>query len=164
MKKRFLSLALMLVFGISMGLISKYLDYNTQILGNMFSETGIWVLICVIISVNSRDGLSAAANILPFCLGMLISYYIATIWTGGLYLKSIAFGWTVAAFLAAPASYIVRVSKSGEGFGATVSTLVLLGNICLHILLFQRFHIYDIFINAALIYFLFIYKKAYTKE
>lgn len=159
-----MSLALMLIFGIFMGLISKYLDYNTQILGNMFSETGIWVLICVIISVNSRDGLSAAMNILPFCFGMLVSYYIATIRTGGVYLKSIAFLWTVAAFLAAPASYIVRVSKSDGGFGAAVATLVLLGNICLHALLFQKFHIYDIFINAALIYFLFIYKKDYTKE
>ena len=91
--KKVINTFIVLVFGIVLGIFSKWLD-NTPLndsimwkrfllgyldLGNVFSMIGIWLLIALCISIYSATPLRASINGFIFFLGMNISYHIYTI-------------------------------------------------------------------------------------
>lgn len=91
--KKVINTFIVLVFGIVLGIFSKWLD-NTPLndsimwkrfllgyldLGNVFSMIGIWLLIALCISIYSATPLRASINVFIFFLGMNISYHIYTI-------------------------------------------------------------------------------------
>ena len=91
--KKVINTFIVLVFGIELGIFSKWLD-NTPLndsimwkrfllgyldLGNVFSMIGIWLLIALCISIYSATPLRASINVFIFFLGMNISYHIYTI-------------------------------------------------------------------------------------
>ena len=91
--KKVINTFIVLVFGIVLGIFSKWLD-NTPLndsimwkrfllgyldLGNVFSMIGIWLLIALCISIYSATPLRASINVFIFFLGMYISYHIYTI-------------------------------------------------------------------------------------
>lgn len=91
--KKVINTFIVLVFGIVLGIFSKWL-YNTPLndsimwkkfllgyldLGNVFSMIGIWLLIALCISIYSATPLRASINVFIFFLGMNISYHIYTI-------------------------------------------------------------------------------------
>lgn len=91
--KKVINTFIVLVFGIVLGIFSKWLD-NTALndsimwkrfllgyldLGNVFSMIGIWLLIALCISIYSATPLRASINVFIFFLGMNISYHIYTI-------------------------------------------------------------------------------------
>lgn len=76
-----------LVFGITLGTISKYLDTISFVDGNrwmiilnyfgdLFTRIGIWILIATLIAIYSKTKISSASNTFIFFIGMLISYYL----------------------------------------------------------------------------------------
>lgn len=91
--KKVINTFIVLVFGIVLGIFSKWLDItplNDSImwkrfllgyldLGNVFSMIGIWLLIALCISIYSATPLRASINVFIFFLGMNISYHIYTI-------------------------------------------------------------------------------------
>ena len=89
--KKVINTFIVLVFGIVLGIFSKWLDNtNDSImwkrfllgyldLGNVFSMIGIWLLIALCISIYSATPLRASINVFIFFLGMNISYHIYTI-------------------------------------------------------------------------------------
>ena len=85
MKKTILHPVGMLVCGFTLGVLSRILDLYTENWGNVFSQLAIWILLGVLISIYSPSKGAAMANILPFCLGMLLTYYGAAILTDGIY-------------------------------------------------------------------------------
>ena len=94
MKKKLLNPISLFVVGLLLGTFSRLLDIYTQNLGNLFSQMAIWILFGVIISIYSPTKKQAMMNILPFCIGMLITYYAVVILTKGVYNKDFIIGWT----------------------------------------------------------------------
>lgn len=59
--------------GLILGIVSRLLDIYTENLGNIFSQMAIWILFGVLISIYSSSKKRAMLNILPFCVGMLMT-------------------------------------------------------------------------------------------
>lgn len=85
----------MLVCGLLLGIVARLLDIHAPLLGEVFSRMPVWILLGVLIATASPTPRRAAANILPFCLGMLLTYYAVAIITHGVYGRSFIIGWTV---------------------------------------------------------------------
>lgn len=82
----------MLAIGLVLGTAARLFDIYFQNLGNIFSQIAIWILIGTLISVYSPTKKRAAMNVLPFCLGMLLTYYATAMLTRGVYSWSFILG------------------------------------------------------------------------
>ena len=148
----------MFVIGLLLGIISRLFDIYFQNLGNMFSQMSIWILLGVIISIYSSSKKQAMLNILPFCLGMLITYYFVAFITKGVYSTSYIVGWTIFALLSPIFAYFTWLSKEKGIFPKIISVGIVMVSILSSIILFDRLRIYDFIIDGIMIYLLFIKK------
>lgn len=163
MKKRILNPISLFLIGLLLGVISRLLDIYTQNLGNIFSQMAIWILFGVLISIYSSSPKKAMINILPFCIGMLITYYIVAVITKGVYSEVMIAGWTVFALLSPVLAFFTWKTKEKGIFPKIISTGIVLVSFLSSVVLFDRIRIYDILINGVMIYFLFV-KKIDRKE
>ena len=96
LKNQIINTFFIFLFGIALGIISKWLDNLAiddtvgwqHILGildlrNVFSSMEIWVFLGIIISIFSRTPLRASVNVLLFFVGMTVSYHLYTIFYCG---------------------------------------------------------------------------------
>ena len=97
-------------------------------------------------------------NILPFCIGMLISYYTIAVITHGVYNTSSIIGWTIFALFSPLFAYLTYMTKENNKFSKIISILIVLFSILSSIILFDKLRFYDYIIDFILIYFLFIKK------
>ena len=104
LKKMILNPISMFFIGLLLGIGSRLLDIYTENFGNIFSQMAIWILFGVLISIYSSSKTKAMLNILPFCIGMLITYYFVAFISKGVYSTVFIMGWTVFAFLSQIAS------------------------------------------------------------
>lgn len=148
----------MFVIGLLLGIISRLFDIYFQNLGNMFSQMSIWILLGFIISIYSSSKKQAMLNILPFCLGMLITYYFVAFITKGVYSTSYIVGWTIFALLSPIFAYFTWLSKEKGIFPKIISVGIVMVSILSSIILFDRLRIYDFIIDGIMIYLLFIKK------
>lgn len=148
----------MFVIGLLLGIISRLFDIYFQNLGNIFSQRSIWILLGVILSIYSSSKKQAMLNILPFCLGMLITYYFVAFITKGVYSTSYIIGWTVFALLSPIFAYFTWLSKEKGIFPKIISVGIVMVSILSSIILFDRLRIYDFIIDGIMIYLLFIKK------
>ena len=92
MQNKIINTFLIFLFGMILGIFSKWLDnlsiddsvWCQHILGmlelrNVFSLFGIWLFIALTISVFSKTPKRASINVLCFFLGMTVSYHLYTI-------------------------------------------------------------------------------------
>ncbi len=157
-KKAILNPISMFVVGLCLGIISRLLDIYTQNFGNIFSEMAIWILFGTIISIYSRTKKKAMLNILPFCIGMLITYYFVAIVTNGVYSETCIIGWTIFAFICPILAYFTWMTKEKGVFPKVIAIGVVLFSIAVTVALFDKLRIYDLVINLLLVYFLFFKK------
>ncbi len=148
----------MFVIGLLLGIISRLFDIYFQNLGNIFSQMSVWILFGVVISIYSSSKKQAMLNILPFCIGMLITYYFVAFITKGIYSTSYIIGWTVFALLSPIFAYFTWISKEDGIFSKIISVGIVMVSILSSIILFDRLRIYDFIIDGIMIYFLFIKK------
>ena len=148
----------MFISGLLLGTLARLLDIYTQNLGNVFSQMAIWILFGVLISIYSSSKKKAMLNILPFCIGMLMTYYFAAFVTKGVYSVAFIAAWTVFALLSPIMAYFTWMTKEKGVFPKIISTGVVLVSFLSSVLLFDRIRIYDIIINGVMIYFLFVKK------
>lgn len=158
MKKLLLNPFGMLIAGLILGVISRFLDIYTQNLGNIFSQMAIWILFGVLISIYSSSKKKAMLNILPFCMGMLITYYFVALITDGVYSHIIILGWTIFALCSPLLAYFTWITKEKGVLPKIISTGIILVSLLTSIVFFDRLRIYDLIINAVLCYFLFFKK------
>lgn len=135
----------MLVCGLALGVITRLLDIYTNLPGEIFSRMPVWILLGVLIATASPTPRRAAANMLPFCLGMLLTYYAVAIITHGVYGRVFILGWTAFALLSplfAAAAWYCRCSgvvpvllRLGITACALLSSVLLLGDLRTHDLL-----------------------------
>lgn len=105
MRKKILNPITMLCFGLFIGVVSRLLDIYTTNLGEIFSQMAIWILMGTLISIYSETAKKAMLNVLPFCLGMLVTYYAVAALSHGVYSNVFIIGWTV--FALCPRSWLI---------------------------------------------------------
>lgn len=158
MNKMILNPISMFFTGLILGIVSRLLDIYTQNLGNIFSQMAIWILFGVLISIYSKTKKKAMINILPFCIGMLITYYFVAFITKGVYSNIIIIGWTIFALCSPIFAYFTWMTKEKGIFPKIISICIVLVSLLSSIILFDRLRIYDFIINGIIIYYLFIKK------
>lgn len=158
MKKKILNPLTMLLFGLILGLASRFFDVYFEILGNIFSQMAIWILLGTIISIYSKTKKKAMLNVLLFCLGMLATYYAAAIITQGVYSKIFIVGWTIFALCSPIMAFFAWMTKNRGIFPKLISVGIVAVSVLSSVTLFDRLRIYDIVIDGILIYFLFFAK------
>ncbi len=158
MRNKLLNPISMFVIGLFLGIISRLLDIYTQNLGNIFSQMAIWILMGTLISIHSKTKKQAIINIFPFCIGMLITYYFVAFITKGVYSNIFIIGWTIFALCTPIFAYFAWMTKEKGVFPKIISIGIILVSILSSIILFDRLRVYDIVIDALLVYFLFFKK------
>lgn len=158
MRNKLLNPISMFVIGLFLGIISRLLDIYTQNLGNIFSQMAIWILMGTLISIHSKTKKQAIINIFPFCIGMLITYYFVAFITKGVYSNIFIIGWTIFALCTPIFAYFAWMTKEKGLFPKIISIGIILVSILSSIVLFDRLRVYDIIIDALLVYFLFFKK------
>lgn len=158
MKYKILNPLSMFIIGLLLGIVSRLLDIYTQNFGNIFSQMAIWILMGTLISIYSSTKKKAMLNILPFCLGMLITYYFVAIITKGVYSNIYIMGWSLFAICSPILAYFTWMTKEKGVFPKIISIGIVLTSVLSSLILFERLRVYDFIIDVALIYFLFFKK------
>lgn len=154
----------MFIVGLCLGIISRLLDIYTSNLGNIFSQMSIWILLGTLISIYSNNKKQAMLNIFPFCIGMLITYYLVAEFTNGVYSRTFIMGWTLFTLCSPIMAFFAWMSKEKGLFPKIISLGIIIVSILSSIILFDRLRFYDFIINVILIYFLYFKKIERTKE
>ena len=140
--KKLLNTILIFILGVSLGILSKWLDslslydsipfhrfIETIDLGNILSELPIWILIGTAISVFSKSPKRASLNVFLFFLGMNISYHMYTVYILGFNPQSymmIWYGITLISPLMAPLCwYAKKNSKFSSIFRIIIFTTMM---------------------------------------
>lgn len=158
MKNKILNPISMFFIGLLLGIFSRLLDIYTQNLGNIFSQMAIWILFGVLISIYSSSKKRAMLNILPFCIGMLITYYFVAFVTKGVYSTVFMIGWTAFALLSPIMAYFTWITKEKGIFPKIISIGIIAVSLLSSVIIFDRIRFYDIIINGIMAYFLFVKK------
>ena len=148
----------MFCIGLILGIISRLLDIYTQNLGEIFSQMAIWILLGTLISIYSKTKKMAMMNIFPFCIGMLITYYIVAIITHGVYSRSFIIGWTIFALCSPIFAFFTWMAKEKGIIPKIISIGIIIVCVLSSIIRFDKLRIYDFLIDGLLIYYLFIKK------
>ena len=156
--KKILKTHWMFCIGLILGIISRLLDIYTQNLGKIFSQMAIWILLGTLISIYSKTKKMAMMNIFPFCIGMLITYYIVAIITHGVYSRSFIIGWTIFALCSPIFAFFTWMAKEKGIIPKIISIGIIIVCVLSSIILFDKLRIYDFLIDGLLIYYLFIKK------
>lgn len=158
MRNKILNPIGMFIIGLASGALSRVLDIFTQNLGNIFSQMAVWILFGTLIAIYSESKKKAMMNILPFCIGMLITYYAAAIISRGVYSGSFIIGWTVFALASPVMAYFAWMAKEKGILPKVIGAGIVAVSVLSSVILFDRLRIYDLIIDSLLIYFLFFKK------
>ena len=132
-------------------------DIYTEILGNIFSEFAVWILLGTLISIFSDSKKKAMINIFPFCIGMLITYYLTAHITHSVYGWTFIKGWTIFACASPVLAYFTWMTKEKGIVPVIIRSGIIIVSVFCSLFLFT-FDIFDIIINLTLAYFLFFKK------
>ena len=157
MKNKIFNPIFMFVIGATLGVASKLFDIHTKILGNIFSEFAIWILLGTIISIYSEDKKKAMINVFLFSIGMLITYYLTAHITHSVYGWTFIKGWTIFACISPIFAYFTWMTKE-KGILPIIIRIGITGVSIFCSLFLFTVNIFDLIINLVLIYFLFLKK------
>ena len=113
----------------------------------------VWILLGTLIAIYSPTKKAAMQNILPFCIGMLLTYYATAMRTQGVYNWTFIIGWTIFAFLSPVMAYFAWMAKQHGPFSKIIGAGIVLVSILSSVFLFDRLRLYDLVIDGMLIYF-----------
>ena len=145
----------MLIAGLFLGVVTRLFDIYFQNLGEIFSQMAVWILLGTWIAIYSPTKKAAMGNIFPFCMGMLITYYVTAALTHGVYSRSFIIGWAVFSLVSPAMAYFAWMTKEQGVFPKIIAAGIVAVSVMSSILLFDHLRFYDFFIDGVLIYFLF---------
>ncbi len=149
--------------GAILGIISKLFDIHTEILGNIFSEFAIWILLGTLISIYSENKKKAMINVFLFSIGMLITYYLMAHMTNSVYSWKFIKGWTIFACVSPIFAYFTWMTKEKGVLPIIIRLVITVVSIFCSLFLFTV-DIFDLTINLILIYFLFFKRIKRTSK
>ena len=154
----------MLLSGLLLGIITRLFDNYCPLLGEIFSQMAVWILLGTLISIYSPSKKAAMLNIFPFCMGMLVTYYVTAELTHGVYGWSYIIGWTVFALFSPVMAYFAWMAKGRGVFPRIIAVGIVAVSVLSSIILFDRLRFYDFIIDGVLIYLLFFKKISKKAE
>lgn len=149
----------MTVAGLLIGTIARLTDIYASNIGDIFSQMSIWILFGTCITLYSKTRKGAMINVLLFCLGMLITYYVTAALTDGIYGWPFIIGWTIFALISPFLSYAVWTCKDKTLFSKIISIGIIGVSFLSTMILFDHLRIHNFVINGILFYILFVQKK-----
>ncbi len=164
MMKKLLTIPKMIILGIIIGILSKTFDLYTQNLGNIFSELSIFILLGLLISLESETNMKAMLNLLAFCVSMVMTYYLTAIITHSIYNYNFIMGWLVIAIISPLFAYITRLTLRRGLISIVIKFLILITTLSISIIVFKGPRIYDIVIIGLIGYLLFKERKNYENK
>ena len=127
LKKQIIHTLLLLLFGVLMGVLSKFLDETPSNLlpsflqaldlRNFFSRFAIWIFIGVWITVSASSAKWVALNVFVFFLGFVSSYYLYSTFIAGFFPQKYARIWFGLAIVSPLLGFICWFTK-GDGLQA----------------------------------------------
>lgn len=123
-----------LLLGITLGFISKWLDsrtFNNTILnyldlGNFLSNMAIWLFMALVISIYSKSPKRASINAFFFFLGMTSIYHLYTILLNGFNPKNYMMIWYGFTLISPILAYISWYTKSNSKYSIIINSIVIL--------------------------------------
>ncbi|HIT02139.1 MAG TPA: hypothetical protein IAC21_04870 [Candidatus Enterenecus merdae] len=143
--RRFGCLLGMLLAGAAVGVLAKWADFSDlQLLGDMFSELPVWILLGLLIARFSGSPGRAAAYAFAFFVAMIPAYYLAAEWMGGVWGMAFVCGWTAVACLSPLAAYTVWYAFGRGWLPNLMSTLAVAAALLSDVAVFRSFNFRDI--------------------
>lgn len=138
MKNKILNTFLIFLFGVILGIFSKWLDnlsiddsvWWQHILGildlrNVFSLFEIWLFFAITISIFSKTPRRASINVLLFFLGMTVSYHLYTIRFCGFNPMKYMMMWYGFTLISPLLAYVCWYAKDKNKVSMIISSLIL---------------------------------------
>lgn len=137
-KKQLIVTIGILLFGICLGVFSKFLDYRQaelpvlwQVIDgaldfhNFLGGFAPWIVIAVCISVYSNTPLRAAINVFSFFTGFVAGYYLYCDFVAGFFPRSYALIWIIFTIISPFLAFICWYAKGGGRISLILSSGVL---------------------------------------
>lgn len=131
-QQKTLQLLSLFALGMLLGFIAKYSDTipSNGIIGNVWcvisdiiTRLGIWILLATIIAVWSRNPRIGALKVFVFFVGMLLIYYIFSMWLFGFFPTYYFIRWGLIALASPIGAYIVWFSRGNGWIAALCAAL-----------------------------------------
>lgn len=158
-KRSLLYAVCFLVAGLAIGVASKWLDVNTQNLGNLFSQLSVWILLGTVIAVFSSTPWRAAIYEFLFSAGMLAAYYTAAALWQLDYSPAFIFGWSVFCLFSPVFAWLAWYAGGRGIFAKIIGVGILLVMLLGTVVLFDKVRISDFILIAATAVVLFVRAK-----
>lgn len=147
--RRLAGLLAMVLLGAAAGVVAKWADFSSQLLGNIFSELPIWIVFGLLIARFSGSPGRAAAHAFAFFLAMIPAYYLAAEWMEGVYGMAFVYGWTVVACLSPFAAWAAWYAFGRGWLPTLLSVAVVAAAVLSDVVLLRRLNIRDLALAAV---------------
>ncbi len=148
MKNKILNPFIIFIIGAILGILSKLFDIYMVVIGDIFSEYSIWILLGTLISIYSDTKRKAMINVFLFCIGMIITYYLTAHLTHAVYGWAFIKGWTIFAFLSPIFAYFTWMSKENTKFSKLIRFGIIGVSLFCSLFIFN-FNIFDIILRLT---------------
>ena len=135
LSRQMISTILILLLGIALGVLSKFLDSTASNalppileyldVRNFLGRFAIWMLLGLCIAVYSPSPIRAAANVFAFFSGMVASYYAYSKWIAGFFPQSYALIWAGFTAISPLLAWICWFAKGNGKFSLGISALLI---------------------------------------
>ena len=135
LSRQIISTILILLLGIALGVLSKFLDSTASNalppileyldVRNFLGRFAIWMLLGLCIAVYSPSPIRAAVNVFAFFSGMVASYYAYSKWIAGFFPQSYALIWVGFTAISPLLAWVCWYAKGNGKFSLGISSLLI---------------------------------------
>lgn len=147
--------ALLAAAGLLTGVVIQFLDRDSPVLGDVFSQMSVWIFLCTALSVGSGTSLRAGVNVFAFLLPMVVAYYATAEALQRPYSMTFVTGWAVCACLSPLFGFFAWYARGKGPIAFLLRVGILAGIPLCALMLFNAIRIADILfalLTAALLF------------